>query len=86
MKKYLRYLILVLSLLSVSIAVPAVEKSPKKTPSAQPSKSPAPVVKDSQKSKPKEQPAPPKKYDDFVDKNKNGVDDRKENLKKTDSK
>jgi len=77
-----QYIILTLLLLSLAGAVPAVERKPKSAPPTQQPKSPAPKPKDSQGIKPKERPAPPKKFDDFIDKNKNGVDDRKENPKK----
>lgn len=64
----------------------AVEKKPKSAPATQQPASPAPKPKDSQVAKPKKQEAPAKKFDDFVDKNKNGVDDRKESAKKPEGK
>jgi len=72
------YLVIALVVLSLGGSVVAVEKKPKSTPPTQQPKTPAPKPKDSQKVKPQAQPTPEKKFDDFVDKNKNGVDDRKE--------
>ncbi|MBD3257455.1 hypothetical protein GF377_03400 [candidate division GN15 bacterium] len=61
--------------------VVAVEKKDKpKSESSEKDKKPA----DSKSKKDKKKPE--KKYDDFIDKNKNGVDDRRENLKKKDGK
>lgn len=66
---------------SVAFAVEKVEKTkptdpPKK--SAEPAK-PTPPAKPASPNSPTKKSAPPKKkYDDFIDKNKNGVDDRKE--------
>lgn len=60
-----------------SFAVEKVEK--KKSPTTQPKpaepKKPAPPAKPTP---PKKTEPSKKKYDDFIDKNKNGVDDRKE--------
>ena len=73
-----QYIVAALVLFLLGSSVPAVEKKPKDTPSTQQPKTPVPKQKDSATSKKKAQQAPPKKFDDFVDKNKNGVDDRKE--------
>ncbi len=86
MKIRASYLVMALVIFSLGGSVVAVEKKPKSTPPTQQPKTPAPKPKDSQKVKPKAQPAPEKKFDDFVDKNKNGVDDRKESAKKTEKK
>ena len=72
------YVILALLLLAFGGSVPAVEKKPKSTPSTQQPNVPSPKRKDSQQVKPKSKPVQQKKFDDFIDKNKNGVDDRKE--------
>lgn len=62
----------------------AVEKVEKKKPSEPPKKvtepaKPTPPAKPAVPNPPSKKPSPPKKkYDDFIDKNKNGVDDRKE--------
>ena len=77
-----QYIVLALLLFSLAGVAPAVEKKPKSTPPAQQPKTPPAKPKDTQTNKPKKQPDPPKKFDDFIDKNKNGVDDRKENPKK----
>jgi len=82
MRIRLQYVVLTVLMLSLGDAVTAVERKPKSNPSAQQPSTPTLKPKDSQGTKPKAQPAPPKKFDDFIDKNKNGVDDRKENPKK----
>ena len=76
MKKILTYLICLAFALSLSGPVLAVDKKEKK-----------PKTKTEEKKKPessdkKKPEAKKKKYDDFIDKNKNGVDDRRENVKK----
>lgn len=79
MKRTIIYLVAGLFLLALSSDVNAVEKKDKKKEQ--------PVVneknqKPSRDSSQQKTPAvEKKKYDDFVDKNKNGIDDRKENLK-----
>ena len=89
MKRFLTYAFCALFLLSSGGGAWAVEKKSKdnkppskseekKKPEKKPDKEPA-------KEPPKEptkKPEKKKKYDDFVDKNKNGIDDRRENLKK----
>ncbi len=73
---------IMLATLCTSVAF-AVEKVEKKTPTApkkvtEPAK-PTPPAKPAVPNPPSKKPSPPKKkYDDFIDKNKNGVDDRKE--------
>jgi hypothetical protein len=73
--------------LAVLLAGPAasVEKKPK-APSGntEPAKKPVapPKKQDSTSSKKLTKPAQTKKYDDFIDKNNNGIDDRLEDLKK----
>lgn len=83
MKRYIPYVVAVGLALSCIGSGWAVEKKEKEKPKQEQVKpkeapKPAPPVDDKKAEKPK----PPKKYDDFVDKNNNGVDDRKENLKK----
>jgi hypothetical protein len=78
MRIRIRYIVITLLLLSLGGVAPAVEKKPKSAPPTQQPKTPAVKPKDSQGIKPKAQPAPQKKFDDFIDRNKNGVDDRKE--------
>lgn len=85
MKRAILFLILGLFLVSAGGNAWSVEKK---------SKDKKPASKTEEKKKPEKKPeakkpqAPPKKkkpkkkYDDFVDKNKNGIDDRRENLKK----
>ena len=80
------YLVAALFMLSLGATVPAVEKTPKKAPTTEKPKPPTQKPKDSPKIKPKDPAPAPKKFDDFVDKNKNGVDDRKENLPKKEGK
>jgi hypothetical protein len=86
MKRALTYLFTALFVLSLAATVPAVEKTPKKPPATEQPKPASQKAKDTPKVKPKEQPPAPKKFDDFIDKNKNGVDDRKENLPKKEGK
>lgn len=95
MKKLIPYLIAATLLITGVSSVCAVEKKQKETPAAKPTQQ---VAKDSsaKPTKPPEQKVQPKpadrtakvekKYDNFVDRNNNGVDDRKENLKKKDGK
>ncbi|MBK7141112.1 MAG: hypothetical protein IPH75_03395 [bacterium] len=99
MKKLIPYLLSMTLLFTGVSAVMAVEKKAKETP---PAKQAQPAKTDSaaKASKPAEKKADPKaapnkvdtkaktdkKYDNFVDRNNNGVDDRKENLKKKDAK
>lgn len=86
MKNVLTYIITAAFVLSLSSVVPAVEKTPKNPPPKEPPKTAPQKPKDTPKVKAKEQPPAPKKFDDFIDKNKNGVDDRKENLPKKEGK
>jgi hypothetical protein len=86
MRIRLTYLVMALLVLSLGATLPAVEKTPKKTPTREQPKPPAEKPKDPPKVKPKEPTPAPKKFDDFVDKNKNGVDDRKENLPQKEAK
>lgn len=80
MKKALIYIFAMIFLLSVCGTVGAVDKKDKTTPPVTENKN---QKKQDTKDKSQEsKPAPTqKKYDDFVDKNNNGIDDRKENLK-----
>ena len=85
MKRLIIYIVCVAFCMSLAGPAYSVEKKKKDKPkteqkSKQPAKKPTPP--------PAKKPEPPKKpkYDDFVDKNKNGIDDRKENLKKKPSK
>ena len=77
----MRRLIVIASMLAAflvtGISVQAVEKVEKKKPAAtQPTRPTTPAPKPAT---PPKKPAPPKKkYDDFIDKNKNGIDDRQE--------
>ena len=95
MKKLIPILIAATLLFTGVSSVCAVEKKQKETPAAKPTQ---PAAKDTsaKPTKPPEQKVQPKpsdktvkpekKYDNFVDRNNNGVDDRKENLKKKDGK
>ena len=79
-----RWLVIVVSavlMASVSGGVQAVEKkkNPSDTSSVTDKKQPA-KRPDSAQQQPKAEPQ--KKYDNFVDENGNGIDDRRENLKK----
>jgi len=77
MKRLMAYLLCGLFLISVTgnvVAVEKKEKKPVKTQVVQKKKVP---TKKSTKIVPKR-----KKYDSFIDKNKNGIDDRQERLKK----
>jgi len=77
MKRLMAYLLCGFFLISVTgnvVAVEKKEKKPAKTQVVQKKKVP---IKKSTKIIPKR-----KKYDNFIDKNKNGIDDRQERLKK----
>lgn len=93
MKRLLTYAFCTLFLLSSGGSAWAVEKKskddkpaskteekkkPEKKSDNEPEEKPAKKAPQ----KPPKKPAKKKKYDDFVDKNKNGIDDRRENLKK----
>lgn len=88
MKRILPYMLALTLLVSGVSAVLAVEKKQKETPPAKKTEQPAkketakPVDPKAKQVK----PAEPKKYDNFVDQNNNGVDDRRENLKKKEKK
>lgn len=86
MKTLGMYLFAALVLVVLSGSVPAVEKKPKETPPTKQPVVPTPKKNDSQTAKSKQRVTPPKKFDDFIDKNKNGVDDRKESVKKPEPK
>ena len=89
MRKVLIYALCMAFVVSMNVGLQAVEKKQKETvskvekPKEQPPKTPPkvaakqPVVSGETKTQVK------KKYDDFIDNNKNGIDDRRENLKKT---
>ncbi|HUV30242.1 MAG TPA: hypothetical protein VMY05_04005 [Acidobacteriota bacterium] len=88
MKRLLTYLLCAAFLFSLSGVASAVEKKKKEdTPKAKVQKrdtSSKTVTKTTAKKTilvPKRPAATKKKYDNFVDRNKNGVDDRRENLK-----
>jgi hypothetical protein len=95
MKKLIPYLIAATLLITGVSSVCGVEKKQKETPAATPTQ-PAKKDTSTKPTKPPEQKVQPKpadktakvekKYDNFVDRNNNGVDDRKENLKKKDGK
>lgn len=86
MKRLMTYLLCGFFLISVTGNVAAVEKKEKKTAKKQvvvkkkavPSKS----VKVVPKGKKGTVATTKRKYDNFIDKNKNGIDDRQERLKK----
>lgn len=100
MKKLIPYLLSLTLLVTGVSAAFAVEKKQKSTPPPKPTQQAAkdssakPAEKKTEKKsevKSTQKPADnkkatDKKYDNFVDKNNNGVDDRRENLKKKDSK
>ena len=91
MKQLLPYVLAATLLVAGVSAGLAVEKKQKETAPAKPTEQPAKpgtAKPADSKGAPKKtdkqaQPAQPdKKYDNFVDRNNNGVDDRRENLKK----
>jgi len=85
MKRILTYLVCTLFLLASGGSAFAVEKKSKDTkpaPKTEEKKKPEKKPETEKPEKPTKKPEPKKKYDDFVDKNKNGIDDRRENLKK----
>lgn len=77
-----RLLVIVVSLTGLLIAGQtsfAVDKVEKKSGQTQTSKRAAPKpTPPSKPASPKKPDPPKKKYDDFIDKNKNGIDDRQE--------
>lgn len=88
MKRFLTFAFCALFLLSSGGSAWAVDKKSKdneppskseekKKPEKKPEKEPAKKPPDEPTNKPEK-----KKYDNFVDKNKNGIDDRRENLKR----
>jgi hypothetical protein len=83
MKQMRRILVIIISLACFLIAGQtsfAVDKVEKKTGQTQTTKPPAPkpVTPPTRPTSPKKPDPPKKKYDDFIDKNKNGIDDRQE--------
>ncbi len=96
MKKLIPYILSLTLLVTGVSAAFAVEKKQKSTSPPKPTQqatkdSSAKPVEKKPEVKPTQKPADTKaktdkKYDNFVDKNNNGVDDRRENLKKKDSK
>ncbi|UCE23999.1 MAG: hypothetical protein JSU74_11980 [Candidatus Zixiibacteriota bacterium] len=83
MRKITIYIFALLFLFSVSSPVLAVDKKDKKdtTDKVVDKKVDQPKDQTQQPQPPKQTEPPKKKYDDFQDKNNNGIDDRKENLK-----
>ena len=81
MKKLLIYIFFAVFIFSGTSAVNAVQIDKKKavTKKVVKKKTPVKPAKTVKKTPKKDKS---KKYDKFVDKNKNGIDDRKENLKK----
>lgn len=77
MKRLITYLVCSVFLISVSGNVAAVEKKEKKPVKTQVVQKKKVLTKKGTKFVPKR-----KKYDSFIDKNKNGIDDRQERLKK----
>ena len=80
MKRYITYIFCALFLFSLSGTAFAVEKKVKKADvkkTAVKKETPKKNLKDT-----KTKQTAKKKYDNFIDKNNNGIDDRKENLKK----
>ena len=84
MKRVFTLLICTLFLLSCGGSSWAVEKKSKDEKPASKTEQKKPEAKpaDKKPAPPQAKQEPKKKYDDFVDKNKNGIDDRRENLKK----
>jgi hypothetical protein len=86
MKRFIAYLVCSLFLISVSGNVAAVEKKEKKPAKTQVvQKKKVPTTKGTKivpKGKKGTVATKRKKYDSFIDKNKNGIDDRQERLKK----
>jgi hypothetical protein len=77
MKRFITYIVCSAFLISLSGNVAAVEKKEKKQVKKQVvQKKKAPAKKST-----RIVPRGKRKYDTFVDRNKNGIDDRKENLK-----
>ena len=77
MKRLMTYLLCSFFLISVTGNVAAVEKKEKKPAKTQVVQKKKVPTKKSTKFVPRR-----KKYDNFIDKNKNGIDDRRERLKK----
>jgi len=82
MKRYLAYIICALFLFSLNGSLLAVEKKDKKKIEKKEQVQEKDLTKKDPKATDTKQKATEKKYDTFVDKNNNGIDDRKENLKK----
>jgi hypothetical protein len=86
MKRLMVYLLCGFFLISVTGNVAAVEKKEKKPAKTQVTQKKKAPIKKSTKFVPKGKKrtivAKKKKYDSFIDKNKNGIDDRQERLKK----
>ncbi len=82
MKKYLAFIVCAIFLISSSGPLWAVEKKDKKkTEEKEQLKDKEPAKKKVTEKEVQKKDAP-KKYDTFIDANNNGIDDRKENLKK----
>ncbi|MCP4684301.1 MAG: hypothetical protein GY867_02535 [bacterium] len=89
MKRILTFIFCAAFLVSGGGSAWAVEKKSKEKPKTETEEKKEPAKKEAPKKPAAKKPSPPKKkpetkkkYDDFVDKNKNGIDDRRENLKK----
>jgi len=86
MKRLITYLVCSVFLISVSGNVAAVEKKEKKPTKTQVVKKEKALTKKGTTIVPKGEKGivvtKKKKYDSFIDKNKNGIDDRQERLKK----
>jgi hypothetical protein len=88
MKRFLPYMLAATLLVSGVSSGLAVEKKQKQTPPVKPTEQPAkpgtakPADPKGAPKKTVKAAEPEKKYDNFVDQNNNGVDDRRENLKK----
>ena len=85
MKRLMAYLLCGFFLISVTGNVAAVEKKEKKPAKKQVVQKKTPIKKSTKfvpKGEKKTIVTKKKKYDSFIDKNKNGIDDRQERLKK----
>ena len=82
MKKILTYFVCSIFLISLGGNLSAVEKKDKKSPKKQVvQKKKVTPKKGSLQFKSTRKSTSRKRYDTFIDKNKNGIDDRRENLK-----
>jgi hypothetical protein len=82
MKRFITYLICCLFLFSLSGNLAAVEKKEKKSVKKQVVQKKKPIPKKGALKLRKSRKLPArKKYDTFIDRNKNGIDDRRESLK-----